>query len=1751
MKRKRELEMAKMALQLDEDELQMQTDIAVADAKAMIYDKFEKGEIDHVETPKVKLENVELKSKPLQSTVQPAIETAILDPMAKIFQPVKKKSDILKETSNLDFVNLPSVNMIKNTSKLPKQNVHESYGPTHIDNTTSVPIQSLTINPSIAAETAFQSMVQHLRKPTPEIRKFSGNPLEYRKFLRQFESKVVLNCEQDDEKMNYLEQLTFGEAHKVVSSYSHLPGDRAYKASMRHLEERYGDTDVMASAFIKKALDWPNIKSGDIQSLDEFALFLVECQYGTESMEAGSVLEYSENIKRLMSKLPFHMHDRWRNVVFRVKDSHRTVKFNDFVNFVKAEAKKATDPTYGNIAMNYSNSRSTNQQRQHGQKVSNKRHMSNKCNRRLKCSICARLHPTILHIDNQINKQSSSQQEPSVKKDDPQIPTNHEGTQPVVVSSISSDKGAGDVNCAMAIIPVRVKLNNRSQSVETYAFFDSGSSITFCSQKLMQQLGANGKKTQITISTMGNTQTINTCAINGLQVSSLSMEHMVDLPKVYTKENLPVSKEHIPTQREIKKWTHLESVDIPEIDADIGIMIGNNVPDAYTPFNVCTGPSGSPHATKTRLGWILWNVIRDSSSFEVNRVHMQNEGCDETQLNLLMQSINLDFPERMNEDKRENSIDDKTFMQQVESSIHLENQHYCIALPFRDQHVVFPNNSVQGIKRLNGLRHKFAKNDNFKQQYCDFMSKIIEKGYAEPVPTEDVDRNDGKVWYLPHHGVYHAKKQDKIRVVFDCSVKYMGISLNSQLLQGPNLANNLLGVLIRFRQDKIAVLGDIESMFYQVKVPVEDRDFLRFYWWENGNVDTEPKEYRMTVHLFGATSSPSCSNYALQNTAKENKDRFDSLVIDTLTKNMYVDDCLSSTDTEESAISLIKNVTELCKEGGFNMTKWTSNSQNVVQSIPEKDCARNIEEWNCGDDSLTDRALGVYWYIKDDKLGFHINIKEKPSTRRGILSIVSSIYDPIGIVSPFVLTAKSILQGLCKKEIGWDEEIPNTELSSWNKWLSQLKGLENIKIDRCYKPQHFKAIVSCQLHCFADASDKGYGCVFYIRLVDEEGSIQCSFLLGKSRVAPLKSMTIPRMELTAATSAVRLGNMIIREIEYSFDDIYYYTDSMSVLRYIANSKTRFHTFVANRLAVIHEATKVNQWHYVGTKENPADLASRGATIEQFNRNPQWLRGPDFLWDKDIKFPQCTEDTSFIGNDPEVKKPVAVCTVESFEGMERLISYFSNWERLVTITARFVLAANHFRNARDSIEIEGNGKMSMKMSDTLTTSIVECAERSLISYVQHKHLSEDIQTLEKKCPLKISSKLSKLDPFVDKDGLLRVGGRLERSDISYESKHPIILPKDSPISRLIIENIHRSIGHLGKNSILAVLRQKYWILGANSIIKGLVSRCVRCKKYQGTCAKQKMANLPKERLQADDPPFTRIGIDFFGPFEVKQGRSVVKRYGVIFTCLTIRAIHLELAYSLDTDSCINAIRRFISRRGVPVFIRTDNGTNFVGSERELGEEIKRWNFNQIQEFMIQKRIQWEFNPPSASHFGGVWERLIRSVRKVFYSVMHEQNIRLTDEGLMTLFCEVESILNGRPITEASDSITDLNVLTPNHLILQRPGESFPPGVFSKTDSYVRRRWRQIQYLADLFWTRWRKEYLPLLQRRTKWTKPTRNMQVGDIVLISDNAPRNSWNMARVIELIKDKDNVVRIVKVKTANSVLMRPIAKLCLLVEVD
>lgn len=312
----------------------------------------------------------------------------------------------------------------------------------------------------------------------------------------------------------------------------------------------------------------------------------------------------------------------------------------------------------------------------------------------------------------------------------------------------------------------------------------------------------------------------------------------------------------------------------------------------------------------------------------------------------------------------------------------------------------------------------------------------------------------------------------------------------------------------------------------------------------------------------------------------------------------------------------------------------------------------------------------------------------------------------------------------------------------------------------------------------------------------------------------------------------------------------------------------------------------------------------------------------------------------------------------------------------------------------------------------------------------------------------------------------------------------------------------------------------------------------------------MSDLPECRVLPDDPPFTRVGMDYFGPFLVRRGRGEVKRYGVIFTCLAVRAVHLEVASSLDTDACLNAIRRFIARRGQVKEIYSDNGTNLKASDTELKQSIQQWNSSHIEKHLQQKGIAWHFNPPAGSHHGGSWERLIRSVRKILSVTLREQ--ALDEEGLHTLLCEAEAVLNSRPITRASSDLNDLEALTPNHLLLLKVKPVLPHGVFNQEDQYAKRRWKQVQYLADIFWKRWCKEYLTQLQERQRWSTTGRNFSVGDVVLIVDEtSPRSSWPLGKVVETFPDKKGLVRQVKVRTKTTVLCRPVTKLCLLQEAE
>ena len=397
-----------------------------------------------------------------------------------------------------------------------------------------------------------------------------------------------------------------------------------------------------------------------------------------------------------------------------------------------------------------------------------------------------------------------------------------------------------------------------------------------------------------------------------------------------------------------------------------------------------------------------------------------------------------------------------------------------------------------------------------------------------------------------------------------------------------------------------------------------------------------------------------------------------------------------------------------------------------------------------------------------------------------------------------------------------------------------------------------------------------------------------------------------------------------------------------------------------------------------------------------------------------------------------------------------------------------------------------------------------------------------------------------------NGLLKVGGRLKRSTLDHDMKHPVILPNTGHVPKLIVEDIHRRLRHQGREHVLGTLREKFWIVQGTSLVRKVLRKCVVCRKLMSSPVTQKMADLPEERMLSDQPPFTNSGVDLFGPFHVKRGRAEVKLYGVVFTCMASRAVHLEIADSLSTSSFINVLRRFIARRGEVKSLRSDRGTNFIGAERELAEMTKEWNEGQVVETMLQAGVQWIFNPSGASHFGGVWERQIRTIRKILTATLTEQTIR--EDNLRTLLCEIEAIINSRPLTTVSSDPQDACPLTPNHLLHHRSGVLLPPGLFQPDDVYSRRWWKQVQYLADLFWTRWRAEYLATLQQRHKWTKTKKNIKDGDIViLVDENLPRSQWHLGKIEQVYPGSDGLVRKVKVRSGQSLLDRPVSKVVLL----
>ncbi len=410
------------------------------------------------------------------------------------------------------------------------------------------------------------------------------------------------------------------------------------------------------------------------------------------------------------------------------------------------------------------------------------------------------------------------------------------------------------------------------------------------------------------------------------------------------------------------------------IEAGVELLIGPNVPEELEPWKVVRSQKNGSYAVRTILGWTVNGPLKGmekNGPFCNDKPHMTVNKISVSKLDeLWKQQFKTDFPENALDEMVGMSKEDNQFMDLVSQSIKLIDGHYCIDLPLKKKDMVLPNNRIVAEQRAVNLQRKFRKDSAFQADYTAFMEDVIFKGYAEKVPVEELERHDGRVWYIPHHGVYHSKKK-KIRVVFDCSASFQGVSLNGQLLQGPDLTSTLISVLTGFRMEPVTLMADIESMFYQVKLPAEDSDLLRFLWWSKGDLSKDLEEFRMVVHLFGAVRTTSCSNYALRRCTEDYGDVFNCRTAEVIRNHFYVDDCLTSVPTESDAIQLYKELHAMCAEGGFHLTKWMSNSRGVLNAIPEEDWVKEVKDLDLNHDVLPmERVLGVQWCAESDTFKF-------------------------------------------------------------------------------------------------------------------------------------------------------------------------------------------------------------------------------------------------------------------------------------------------------------------------------------------------------------------------------------------------------------------------------------------------------------------------------------------------------------------------------------------------------------------------------------------------------------------------------------------------------------------------------------------------------------------------------------------------------------------------------------------------------------
>ncbi|XP_029170207.1 uncharacterized protein LOC114939928 [Nylanderia fulva] len=1283
---------------------------------------------------------------------------------------------------------------------------------------------------------------------------------------------------------------------------------------------------------------------------------------------------------------------------------------------------------------------------------------------------------------------------------------------------------------AILLATARVNIADRYGSPHAVrALLDQGSELSIISETVAQRLRLPRVHTGLSIFGVGGARPGPTRGKVTLNISSdvtnakLSVVAYV-LPRLLLTQG--------PASRTNQRWPHIQGLQLADPtfqdDDPAELLLGAEVCSFIIEAGVRKGGPEMPIAQKTMLGWILSGGSDATATEDHRRTFRCTADYD-------LADLVRRFWEQEQEPTAVASLTpDEQRCEElfVRSHTRTAAGRYVVRLPFSSPPTALEETRRPAERLLTAMERRCVQDPRFGDLYRSFMREYEDLRHMTMLNTAVIDRQDK--CYLPHHGVFkESSTTTKLRVVFNGSQRTRaGEALNTHLLTGANLLPTLADVLLRWRQHRYVLVADIEKMYRQILVHPDDCRFQTILW--RHSPDDEVQEYQLRTVTYGLGCAPFLAIRTLHQLAEDEEEHFPRGAV-ALRRDCYVDDVVTGATTLEGAIVLQTELRNLCKAGGFPLKKWAANNEEILTGVPQDHRMQQSQHsWN-GESHST---LGLRWHPQDDQFSFVLrppSIKEY--TKRHVLSETARLFDPMGWLAPVVIRAKILIQTTWLQGLDWDAPLPTADAHRWQQLLGDLHLLDRLRIPRWLGTGRGDS--SLQLHGFADASERGYAAAVYLRIAEKEGT-SVKLLMAKSKVAPVKQVTLPRLELCAAALLTTLTQHVQTTLDLTDTPTHLWSDSKVTLQWIQGHASRWKTFVANRVSHIQTLLPNALWRHVAGQDNPADCASRGVTPSELTNHTLWWTGPTWLLEEETAWPIAEVNTQ--EDDLSERRAVSLLTKSLVVMEPELLLRFSSLHRLLRVTAW----CRRWLRTAEPTNTPGR---------PLTSDELEVALSHWLRGVQALHFPDEVTAISAGRTVATRSPLAKLTPYIDAQGVLRVGGRLKNSLLPQDERHPMIVPATSWLTRLLIDSCHRRTLHGGVQLTLGLLRQRFWVLRGRSAVKQRLHRCVTCTRWRATTPQPPMGNLPHSRV-TPTRPFLRTGLDYAGPILIRtskgRGHRAYKGYIAVFICFWSKAIHLELVSDYSSEAFIAALRRFVSRRGLCTDIFSDCGTTFVGADRTLRELFIAASpeGRGVARAAAKEGIRWHFNPPAAPHFGGLWEAAVKSAKYHLRRVIGETT--LTFEELNTLLTQIEACLNSRPLQALSDDPDDVSALTPGHFLIGAPLLAIPEPLQEDEPGSSRSRWQHLQQMRDHFWGRWSKEYIHGLTSRSKWLKNETAPHIGALCLVrSEISPPSRWPLARITKLHHGDDGVVRVVTIKTASSELMRPLVKIVLLPGVE